>query len=121
MRFSALCEFVRDTRRDTSRFTPVRSGYAPRSLFRAAFRYPKAEPPHNRAGPALRRLATLAHSFWQRSWDLCTLHSFPHLQVRAFVNRFGVYACAILRRSSPHAVIESQSAPLIFTIAGARI
>jgi hypothetical protein len=59
MRFFALCDFVRGARRWESRFTPVQSGYAPRSLFRAAFRYPNAKPSHNRAEPSLRRLTTL--------------------------------------------------------------
>lgn len=42
----------------------------------------------------------------QHSWDSCTLRSFPRARVRAFVNRFSVYACATLRRSSPHAVFQ---------------
>jgi len=87
--FSALrSPCVRPTPPDcNSRFTPVRfAGHSPRSLFRAAFRYPSSKPYHDRAGSRSGDPATLLGFF-------CALRSIP-------CSRGSPHFCG----SSPHAV-----------------
>jgi hypothetical protein len=57
---------ARHAPRGPSRFTPVRSGHAPRSLFGAAFRYPLWSNPVT-TGPHAR--VFLSGQMRQRSWD----------------------------------------------------
>jgi hypothetical protein len=87
--------------RRSSRFTPARAGHAPRSLFRAAFRYLRSRALHDRAGPRHLRSGDV-HGIW------LTLRSVPCPRVPAFVTRpLRLWCCRVgLHRSSPLAVID---------------
>jgi hypothetical protein len=102
LRFFRLASTVRGARHvDPSRFTPARAGHAPRSLFRAAFRYLRSRALHDRAGPRHLRSGDV-HGIW------LTLRSVPCPRVPAFVTRPLRFWCRRvgLRRSSPLAVID---------------
>jgi len=98
----------------SSQFTPARAGHAPRSLFRAAFRYLRSGPWHDRAGP--RHL---------RSGDvhgIClTLRSVPCPRVPAFVTR-PLRSVVLSGRSPPFIPTcrfrDPFRMPLIFTAVG---
>lgn len=95
------------------RFTPVRTGHSPRSLFTRGVPLPVRRTLHDRAG-------STSLSIRQRSWDFCTLRSFPYLRVPAFTDSAS-YGQSLFSAVHPHLPFADRSAPLLFTGVGRRI